>query len=82
MDTEHLKDLVHSMNAVSLAGLKSGQEIGRQEAQAEIKRWRDDCLTLALRLYGESADTFAPETLEVMERLAPQIEARLNGMPA
>lgn len=40
MDAEYLKDLMQSMNNVSLAGMKSGQEIGRMEAQAEIKRLR------------------------------------------
>ena len=30
-----------------------------------------DCLTLALRLYGENDNTFSPETLEVMARWRP-----------
>lgn len=35
------------------------------------KQARSDALTLALRLYGEPDESFAPETLEVMRRLRP-----------
>lgn len=31
-----------------------------------------DCLTLALRLYAENDNTFAPETREVMSRWRPK----------
>jgi len=34
-----------------------------------------DCITLAMRLYGEDPSTFAPETAEVMDRWRPRCEA-------
>lgn len=37
----------------------------------EIKALKSDILTLVGRLYGESDDTFAPETQEVMRRWSP-----------
>ena len=39
----------------------------------------DDAMTMALRLYAESDDTFAPETIEVMARWRPLVEAKLRG---
>ena len=44
------------------------------ERVAELEK---DCLTLAMRLYGESDDTFSPETYEVMKRWRPVMEAAL-----
>ena len=38
-----------------------------------------DAMTMALRLYAESDDTFAPETIEVMARWRPLVEAKLRG---
>ena len=47
---------------------------------SEIRgRIESDLMTLALRLYGEDPDTFAPETREVMDRMRPKIEAMLRG---
>ena len=68
---------VELVNKVMLAGMKAGQEIERQTS-AQLER---DCLTLALRLYGEDWDTFAPETREVMERWRPRVEALLQATP-
>lgn len=49
------------------------------ELLADNARLRDDATTMALRLYGESDDTFAPETREVMSRWRPVVEAMLRG---
>jgi hypothetical protein len=38
-----------------------------------------DAMTLAMRLYAESDDTFAPETIEVMKRWRPKVLAKLQG---
>jgi len=38
------------------------------DARCEAESLRSDCLTLAMRLYSEDPDTFAPETREVMDR--------------
>lgn len=38
-----------------------------------------DCLTMALRLYGEDFDTFAPETQKVMQKWIPKVEDILNN---
>ena len=40
----------------------------------ELKQVKADRMILALRLYGEDFDTFAPETREVMERMNPEIQ--------
>jgi hypothetical protein len=40
---------------------------------------KSDALTMALRLYGESDDTFAPETREAMARWRPVVEKLLRG---
>ena len=79
MDVEYLRDLVQDMNNATLAGMQSGQDIARREAQAEITRLRADCITMALRLYGESPDTFSPETRECMNRWRPEVEDLLHG---
>jgi hypothetical protein len=47
--------------------------------KAENDQLRADVITLALRLYGEDATTFAPETAEVMHRWEPQCMALLTG---
>jgi hypothetical protein len=48
-----------------------------------LNRERDqlesDAMTLAMRLYAESDDTFAPETIEVMKRWRPKVLAKLQG---
>ena len=41
-----------------------------------------DAMTMALRLYGESYDTFSPETMECMDRWKPRVKALLEGTPA
>ena len=71
-------DQVKSMNVVALAGMKSGQEIGRIESAAKIRQLESDCLTLALRLYGEDEDSFAPETREVMDRWNSRVLEKLS----
>lgn len=38
-----------------------------------------DCMVLALRLWAESRDTMADETLEVMKRWHPRCRALLEG---
>jgi hypothetical protein len=45
-------------------------------SHAQLER---DVMTLALRLYGESNDTFAPETIECMDRWRPVVEQMLEG---
>ena len=45
----------------------------------ELEAVRKDCLTLAMRLYGESEGTFAPETAEVMKRMRVEIEKIIGG---
>ena len=61
-------------NRILLAGMKAGQEIERRNSE-QLER---DCMTMALRLYGEDSDTFAPETRECMERWRPRVEALLR----
>jgi len=45
----------------------------------------NDCLTLALRLYGEDPDTLSPEAAEVMSRWRPRCERYMqeecDGIP-
>ena len=43
-----------------------------------MQKLESDRMTLALRLYGEDPDTFAPETAAVMDRMRPKIEALLR----
>lgn len=45
-------------------------------AARELER---DCMTLALRLYAERPETFAPETLAVMDKWRPRVEALIRG---
>ncbi|CAK0763762.1 hypothetical protein CCP4SC76_390007 [Gammaproteobacteria bacterium] len=49
--------------------------------RAEIAQLRSDCLTLALRLFGEDDYTFSPESHEVMSRWRPKCFALMNGEP-
>ena len=77
MNSDFIKDQIESANRILLVGMKAGQEIERQKV-AELER---DCMTLALRLYGENPDTFAPETRECMARWRPRIEALLQVSP-
>jgi hypothetical protein len=51
-------------------------------ANTEIERLVSDCMTLALRLFGEDPDTFAPETREVMDRWRPKCMKLLSGIPS
>jgi hypothetical protein len=44
----------------------------------DYDRLYNDCLTLAMRLYGEDYNRFAPETMEVMDRWKPRCEAALR----
>lgn len=44
-------------------------------AQEALRVAEEDAMTMALRLYGESDDTFAPETIEVMSRWRPKCDA-------
>lgn len=48
-------------------------------ARAAVSNMRLDAMTLALRLMGESDDSFAPETRDVMKRFRPMCEALLRG---
>ena len=57
MDAEFIKDLAMSMNRATLAGMTSGAEIGRQEAQAEIKRLRG-----ALQALCDAEEQYGDET--------------------
>lgn len=77
MNEDFLRNQMMAINNVMLAGMKAGQEIERQTS-AQLER---DCLTLALRLYGEDQSTFAPETAEVMARWRPRVEALLEVTP-
>lgn len=45
----------------------------------QVTQLQEDCMTLALRLYAEDADTFSPETLEVMNRWRPKCDVLLRG---
>ena len=67
-----------SAQTIAIAGLQSGQEIGRQESAAKIAELERDCMTLALRLYAEDYATFSPETMECMDRWRPRVYALLN----
>ena len=50
----------------------------RDELVEALRECREDRLTLALRLYGESPNTFAPETAKVMLRMQPIIDDLLG----
>ena len=52
-----------------------GQNIRLLDAFAALD---SDCMTLALRLYGEDDATLAPETMEVMDRWRPRVAALLD----
>jgi rubrerythrin len=51
------------------------------KANEQLRQLRKDCLTLALRLYGEDDNTFAPETAEVMKRWRPECHKALMSHP-
>jgi hypothetical protein len=38
-----------------------------------------DCMTMALRLFSESEDTFSPETIDVMNKWRPRVLQLLQG---
>jgi len=77
MNSNFIKDQIEVANRVLLAGMRAGQEIERQKV-AELER---DCMTMALRLYGDNPDTFASETRECMARWRPRVEALLQVSP-
>jgi predicted nuclease with TOPRIM domain len=60
---------------------RMAQEIER--AKSPLTAERDalyaDAMVMACRLYGESDGTFAPETIEVMKRWRPKVDAVLAG---
>ena len=45
----------------------------------ESEALKRDCLTLAMRLYGEDSNTFAPETYEVMQRWGRICDKHIGG---
>jgi hypothetical protein len=47
--------------------------------QKKVLQFEYDCLTLALRLYGEDYNTFSPETMTVMDRWRPRCEEALRS---
>ncbi len=47
--------------------------------KGELEASKKDSLTLAMRLYGEPEDSFAPETAEVMARKRIEIEKYMEG---
>lgn len=55
-------------DAGALAYLARYLERALAAKEKELEGLREDAMTMALRLYGESDDTFAPETIEVMSR--------------
>ena len=61
---------------------KMGIESCRPEIdrlKGELEASKKDSLTLAMRLYGEPEDSFAPETAEVMARKRIEIEKYMEG---
>jgi hypothetical protein len=52
---------------------------GEDALRSKLAQAESDALTLALRLYGESDDTFSPETLEVMTRYRPKCDTLLRS---
>ena len=69
-DREYMYLLYYSMQ-----GLVARMRLAEKEAAG----LRSDATTMALRLYGEKDDSFAPETREVMARWRPVVEAMLAG---
>lgn len=69
-DREYMYLLYYSMQGL-IARMRA--------AEKELSAAQSDRLTLAMRLYGESDDSFAPETFEVMKRMRPIISAKLLG---
>lgn len=55
------------------AGLRCANKI--LDSHEQLER---DVMTLALRLYAESDDTFAPETIECIERWRPAVKKMLD----
>lgn len=76
---DHVKNMMQSLDIVTQTSIQQGIEIGRKECAAKIAELESDRMTLVLRLYGESEDTFAPETREVMRRCKPLATALLRG---
>lgn len=54
---------------------------GVRELLEYVDQLERDCMTLALRLYGESDSTFSPETVEVMSRMRPLCDELLSEGP-
>lgn len=68
-DREYMYLLYYSMQ-----GLVARMRLAEKAAADR----RSDAMTMALRLYGEKVDTFAPETIEVMNRWRPLVEQHLG----
>ena len=66
-------------DALSVQIVERLHEFNVAESFAELcnfsRTLERDCLTLALRLYGEDQASFAQETAEVMDRWRPRINA-------
>lgn len=69
-------------NDDSTVSMSRDEAIANARLMALAPQMYQDILTLALRLYSENDDTFAPETREVMNRWRPVIEATLFGEAA
>lgn len=50
-----------------------------EAAEAQVAELQNDAMTMALRLLGESDDTFSPETFEVMSRWRPKAMALVKN---
>ena len=53
-------------------------ETGRSESATKIKELEHDIMVLVGRLYGEDRDTFAPETIGVMDKWSDKFEKMLS----
>ena len=90
LDSEQDKIMAMSEDQINAALRLEGRDpedvarLGKQAAKlalltVEKESVERDCLTLALRLYGENENTFAPNTREVMSRWRPKCQALLSG---
>lgn len=71
----HVGNVIRAIDDAYAAGSDSAIEI----CAKTINQLESDAMTMALRLLGESDDSFAPETREVMARWRPKVEAVLRG---
>jgi hypothetical protein len=60
--------------AIELGKLKEQVLATYERLHAEIASLEHDRMALALRVYGESRDTYSPEVHEVMDRMEPLIK--------